>query len=86
MPGVSGDTFKFAIRYVELQLYAIMANQIPSMTLKPSSLNYYSLLGPEGSGYGQFTYVLDDLILLPRQFVQIVYKLSKSQDKPHIDI
>lgn len=78
LPHLSEATKPFAPKYVEFQLYAISAEAIPSRILRPDSLNYYGLLGPNGKGFGQFTYQLDEVILDAREFIDLTFNLSSS--------
>jgi hypothetical protein len=92
LPGLSADTREFAPSYVECQLYAIAAPEIPSRIIRPASLNYFGLLGPPGraQGFGQFVYHLPEVILDAREFIDLEFNLTganlKEQGGPSVDV
>jgi hypothetical protein len=51
-PITSSSMNQYAPKYTEFQLYAVAATHIPSMVLRPASLNYFGLIGPTGKGFG----------------------------------
>lgn len=89
-PAISSETQEFTVKYVECQLYAIAASTIPSPALRPSSLNYYGLLGPEGKDFGQVTYHLSEVLLAPREFIDLMFNISSpslnSEGAPAVDV
>ena len=76
LPRVSAETRKLNIMYFEFQLYAISAEIIPSRVLRPSSLNYFGLLGPLGKDFGQLSFVLEEVMLGAREFIDLEFRLS----------
>jgi hypothetical protein len=76
LPNNSQETRRLDIKYVEFQLYAISAEIIPSRILRPASLNYFGLLGPEGKNFGQLSYVIEEVILDAREFIDLEFNLS----------
>lgn len=76
LPPKSSDTEEFGVLYFECQLYSLAATSIPSAALRPASLNYFGLLGPEGKGFGQATHHIAEILLQPRQFVDYMFNIS----------
>jgi len=63
-------------RYYEFQLYAVSETTLPSRSLRPPSLNYFGLLGPSGAGFGQLVYLLPEVLLEPRDWLDLELILS----------
>jgi len=61
---------------------------IPSAALRPASLNYFGLLGPEGKDFGQIIYYLSDVLLLPDQHLDLSFNVSSDpgEGAPHVDV
>lgn len=66
-------------KYYEFQLYAVSAQTLPSRVLRPPSLNYFGLLGPTGTGFGQLVYLVPEVLLEPRDWLDLELVLSGSQ-------
>ena len=66
-------------KYYEFQLYAVSAQALPSRVLRPPSLNYFGLLGPTGTGFGQLVYLVPEVLLEPRDWLDLELVLSGSQ-------
>ena len=92
LPGLTQETSQYAPSYLELQLYAIGAPEIPSRIIRPASLNYFGYLGPPGraQGFGQFVYHIPEVILEAREFIDLEFNLTgatlKEQGGPSVDV
>ena len=59
------------------------------MVLRPSSLNFFGMIGPTGKDFGQFTYHLDEVILSPREYIDIEFNFTGVEtkgNKPNMDV
>jgi len=63
LPGASTETKDLEPKYCEFQLFVAAAPALRSKAARPSSLNYFGLLGPSGKNFGQLVFVLNDLLL-----------------------
>ena len=92
LPGLSAEagTRELHPQYVELQLYALAAAALPSRLLRPASMNYFGLLGPTGQNFGQFTYHIPEVLLAPREFLDLEFNLTgkalHDEGAPSVDV
>jgi hypothetical protein len=49
--------------------------------LRPDSLNYFGLLGPSGDNFGQLVYLLNEILLEPKGFIDLEFTLAGGVDK-----
>jgi len=89
-PAGASDTEEFHVKFVEFQLYVVSSETIPSKSLRPSSLNYFGLLGPTGENFGQLVHLLNDVMLEPKAFIDLEFSLAGGIDKdnggPTVDV
>jgi len=78
------------LQYFEFQLYVIQATNLPSRAIRPPSLNYLGILGVNGKNFGQLVYLIHDVILGPREHLDLEFILAGEKDQlthgPTVDV
>lgn len=73
--------------YIEYQLHVVYAEQVPTSLMQPTSLNYLGLLGINGTDFGQLVYHMSDIVLAPKEAMDLYFNITKTSDyMPSIDV
>lgn len=75
------------VQYIEFQLFMAAAASLPPQAQRPTSLNFFGLLGPTGENFGQLVHVLHGVHLGPEEEIDFELLMSGTgSEQPHMDI
>ena len=90
LPGTDKYTEDFVPRYFEFQMFAVAGEAKPHQNIRPTSLNYFGLLGPRGENFGSFVYILRDVEIIGAEIVELGFLLAggsgKKGEGPSVDV
>jgi hypothetical protein len=90
LPGTNEYTEEFVPRYFEFQMFAVAGERKHHMQIRPTTLNYYGMLGPEGKDFGSFVHIMRDVDIDGSEEVELNFMLQgaspKNENGPSIDV